>query len=203
MAAATLLTLLACAGGLPRIASILASPHDRRPVTISRLIARGDYLEVNMGPVGSAYRVYLPNTDLCRSFIGAASAIGYSTTGSFGSLWRQQLSCPLAGSASLQQWREATKVSRETVLKRETARYEIVYGDDEVLMARGYFPLAAHLGILPNDIIVVTPASDACRSILTRGEAFMAYRSRGFPVIVLTLSGVRCNVTGLIVPTRR
>jgi hypothetical protein len=200
-----LLFLAACSQGMPKVSgSIVKAPRSLHPAQLTEPVARGEYWEVDLGAVASGYRGYLPDTQPCSSLLDTnADEVEFSRLGIFGTLSRGQLSCPLTGTASLPQYRDDRGGSRATRPKRLTARFKLSYEDDDVLMARGLFPMVGLLGIrTADDIIAVAPATDECRTILSRGEALMSYRSRGAPVLVLTVSGVDCGLTGVIIPQR-
>ena len=110
----------------------------------------------------------------------------------------------MVGIGSLRQWRDA--FGRPTrgmapAKPRQRADFKQVYRDDDVVMVRGKFLLAAYIKWPgPNDTIAVFKNSPECDAALSRGMGVTEYNPNGPNPIVVINQGGNCPLEALIRP---
>jgi hypothetical protein len=142
-------------------------------------------------------------TDLSVS--GAVTrSIDYVERGIGGRFVRGDDSCDAVGFGSpmIDRARRGRPGSLRTApIPREQATFRVIFEDEEVILARGRFPLARALGWTGSgDSIAVFPNTELCRVPLERGVASMEFRASGRYTLTLVSSGGQCPFEGLIQP---
>lgn len=205
--AALAISGLACAGGPGKAREttgrVARPPDPRWETVVVSARPRGAYLEVRLVGVDVDLTLIFPATELCAETLAPASSATWQQSGHFGYVrGAGGEKCTAVGVASLRAWRATRGPS--TALGQpfppETAHYEVVHRDEEVVQLRGRFPLT-YLAAIPGgvDIVAFVPNSEACRRPIEDGEAMLAYRDSG-PVSFQL--GAACRVTGFARPVR-
>ena len=172
-----------------------------------RLIAERDgrYLDVAVDTQRSALRFFFPASDTCRSVVTGSGEASYASHGPYGRLRRGDAHCDPVGLLALPAWqkRRPRQTSRgRSPVPRDTARYQIVYGDEDVFFARGRFQLAAMVGWAGGyDTLAIFPNQPECEGLLERGHATMEYRDAGGQPLVLLDGRQRCPFLGFAMPS--
>lgn len=181
-------------------ASVLGLPTSV-PAEVTLLGERdGRFLDAGVDTRRSKLRFFFPVNATCRAVVEGSGEASYSNHGPYGRLHRGDQSCDPVGLLSLRAWRD--RRPRQTTrggspIPRDAARYEIVYADEDLFLARGRFQLAGLVGWAGGyDTIAVFPNAPECEGILVRGEATMEYRDAGPEPLVLVDGRNRCPFLG-------
>jgi hypothetical protein len=172
-----------------------------------RLIAERDgrYLDVAVDTQRSALRFFFPATDTCRFVVTGSGEARYSSHGPYGRLGRGAAHCDPVGLLALPAWqkrRPRQTSGGRSPIPRDTARYEIVYSDEDVFFARGRFQLAGMVGWAGGyDTLAIFPNQPECEGLLERGSATMEYRDAGRQPLVLLNGRQRCPFLGFAMPS--
>lgn len=171
------------------------------PAEVTLIAERdGRYLDVAVDTRRSKLRFFFPINVTCREVVSGAGEATYSSHGPYGRLSRREQSCDPVGLLSLRAWRDRRprQTSRGGApIPRDAARYEIVYADEDVFLARGRFQLAGLVGWAGGyDTIAVFPNAPECEGILVRGSATMEYRDAGPDPLILVDGRRRCPFLG-------
>jgi hypothetical protein len=174
------------------------------PAEVVLLAERDDrYLDATVDTRRSALRFFFPTDDTCRSVLTGEGEASYSSQGPYGRLHRGGGFCDPIGLLALPAWqkRRPRQATGRTPIPRDTARYEIVYSDEDVFMARGRFPLAGLIGWAGGyDTVAVFANVPECEGLLTKGSASMEYRDSGRQPLVLLDNRQRCPFLGFAMP---
>jgi hypothetical protein len=176
-------------------------PGTRVAAEISDLSVRGSYLDARVSAGGFRYRLFFPNLPECGELLREADGLVYTWRGIAGRISNEQSSCDAVGVLSLREWRDRQPRRSREPLPRSSARFEVIFSDDDLIQLRGRFPLASQLGFSgTGQLIAVLPKEEACERFLSSRTASMEFRASG-PVPLTLLSGrQRCPVLGLAQP---
>ena len=175
--------------------------------TVEHAVPRGGYLDVTLaGP--SALRSFLPDTPDCRQVAKSGARVRYLWDGALGALSELagSRSCQVVGIGSLPEWRltrpEDTGLPQGRSLPREVARYQVVFRDKDVILARGFFPLTRHVGWVGSaEALVVMRNTPGCvRGPAARKSASLEYFPAGERVLGLVADDRWCDVDALLLP---
>lgn len=199
---AALLIALGC--GSVRVAERQRLPFTATDMTAGRVQPRARWLEVTLLSPTLNRLFYFPASDECKGLIQEGSTVSYRRTGGFGFVEGDGVRCDVSGIGSLAQWRDSFgRPTRGGAPARPRSRSDFreVYRDDDVIMVRGTFLLAARVRWPgPDDTIAVFKNAPQCERALERGMAQMEFNPNGAHPLVLVQQGGNCPLEGLIRP---
>ncbi len=196
---ASLLMLIACQTNVGRQVAI---PGTSSIVEVQSVSLRSTYLDVVL--VGDRFtgRLFFLSSEECRRLLVLDTHVSYRRTGPWGEVNDADGHCEAIGIGALAHWRDQNPKQRKLQRARRTARFQVVFTDEEYALARGRFPLAAAIyWPVSDDTIAVIPRSEACSEPLERGEALMEYRANGPEALVLISSLGTCAIEGFVIPS--
>jgi hypothetical protein len=169
---------------------------------IESVVRRGPFLDARMSRGDREIRFFFPSEDeSCRRVVRTEQHVEYVSTGVLGRMRAGDASCDPVGIGSLDWWGRRGGRREAPPVPRATARFQPFYGDDEVLMVRGRFPLTNLVNWGGGfDTIAVLPRNEACQRLLERGEATIEHRAAGRVPLRLVSSGESCVIEGLVQP---
>lgn len=169
---------------------------------VALLAERGNYLDADVTTGGIKYRFLFDANAVCREVVTDGATVRYSQYGPFGRVGRGEQHCDPVGILSLDQWRNRRGRRPGPVpVPRAQATYHVFYRDDDLIFARGRFPLASELGIAGGqDIVGVFPNVEICQGVLEKDVASMEYRDGGKQVLSLVADDGLCPFQGLALP---
>ena len=164
---------------------------------------RGPYLDAELsGPF--AMRTFAPASNACRAVLAADQSVAWVERGIGGRFERDGVECRSAGIGEpllerARQPRPGTLRSRP--VPRDQANFSVFHEDADVVLLRGYFPLA-HLVQWPGgaDTVAAVPNVPVCRDPVEEGVASMEYRDSGRPTLALVGGNGLCPIVGLLRP---
>ena len=172
----------------------------RAAMEVVRVAPRYHYLDVTLAGEESGVRQFFPATPSCRELLIPGTEVRWSRRGKFGQAEREDVRCRSVGITSLTQYRQ--RRARGRPIPRRQASFTISYEDNEVIMARGRFPLASTIGwVGGGDTVAIFLNTDDCRVPLERGVASMQYYPSGGEALrLVTERGTTCPFFGLAIP---
>jgi len=180
------------------------NPFGSTDVGVVAVEPHGPYLFVAVRGRQIDLRFAVPHTTTCARVLEAEASVRYEKAGTFGRFVREGETCDAAGSLSLAGWRDRQPRRRggtNAVVPRTTARYTVAYRDEDYLLLRGRFALAARVGIpAAFDLVAVVPESEPCRAIASRREASLEFRPAGRDPFRLLSGRAPCIVAGFAMP---
>ena len=179
-------------------------PGTRAPAFVTQVAIRGEYLDATLEGETFRLRFFFRPSELCAQLLRENTWVDYRSLGQWGRVQvEDEEFCEPVGIASLPEWRNRQpRSSGRGVKPRGTARFEIFYTDDEVVLARGRFPLATRVGWSRwDDTVAIFPNTDACREPLERGVAPIEFRHHGPRPLELVSAQGPCPVLGFAIPT--
>jgi hypothetical protein len=194
--------MLGCAGGSPIkiVGGMPLRPNHEQSVVVEHTTSQWGFIKATLGAEGHSLGVYFHDDSTCGAVVKKGATLTYHGTGRFGSVSGPGGSCVVAGTSALPEFRDrqGTVVIPDT-LDRKTAFFKIAHQNGEIWV-RGQFPFARLLGFMPDDLILVLPATDDCKAASSGDSAFMEFRQMGSTVFILEASSARCVVSGVIDP---
>ena len=183
----------------------LGIPGGGIAMTVAKVVPRGPYLETHLRAPGLELVSYAPADAVCREVLAEEQEIEYRSGGTGGSFERAGRRCDAAGLGSLEEWRRRRPKPRtRSPVPSAPARYELIYEDPEVALARGRFPLASLLGWVGSaDVVAVLPRIPACQGPLHSDSATLQYFPGGRNVLALMSPDGPCPIQGLLTPPPR
>ena len=174
-------------------------------MSVVRVIPRGPYLEVWLRAPGLDLVSYAPADPTCSGVLVEEQRIAYRSGGTGGSFERAGERCDAAGIGTLAEWRDRRPRPRSrSPVPSAPARYQVIYEDDQIALARGRFPLAGGIGWRGGaDTVAAIPKTSVCRGPLESGAAAMLYYPTGPDVLALSAEGGPCPIAGLLLPPAR
>jgi hypothetical protein len=165
------------------------------------VVARGAYLDAQLERPGETLRLLFPAASDCRALIRTEAQLEYIARGPFGTFRAAGRSCRPVGVASLREWLDRHPRTGSGPVPRAQASFRPFYEDQEVLMVRGRFPLAALIGWAgASDAVALLAASAECREIHERGVASMEFREASRTPFTLVARHDRCAIQGFAQP---
>jgi hypothetical protein len=180
-------------------------PGTSTPARATLIAERAGYIDAVLETGGTAYRFLFPDNDECRSLLEEEAELRYAHLGPLGRVTREEQRCDPVGLLSLAEWRDR-RPRRESpaAIPREQATFEVYYSDDELVFARGRFPLAFEIGWAGGvDTIGVFPNREPCASILAEGVASMEFRPAGKRTFSLVTDSGLCPIEGFVLESAR
>lgn len=166
--------------------------------------SRFRWLDAILQGHGLTLRTFVPDDPICQRVLEPGTVVDYVERGIGGRFVRDDQACDAVGFGAplVDRARRGRATSlRSTPIPREQATFEIIFQDEEVILARGRFPLARTLGWTgSHDTVAVFPNTARCRLPLERGVASMEYRASGRYTLTLVASDGQCPFHGLIHP---
>lgn len=166
---------------------------------------RDRWLDATLHGHGLTLRTFVPDTEVCRRVLSPEERVDYVERGIAGRFERDDEHCDAVGFGSplIDRARRGRATSlRSNPIPRAQATFEVVFEDEDVILARGRFPLASTLGWTgSSDTVAVFPNNERCRVPLSKGVASMEYRTSGRYTLTLVSSDGQCPFEGLIQPS--
>ena len=195
---------LGATGCQPRaVVEQIGIPGLRTPATVTGVVERDIYLDVLLDSAYWSMRYFFPTSELCRRILVDQASVTYVSLGPWGEVQNDEKErCVPAGIDSLRAWRNRKPRPRTgSPIPRRQASFRVVHRDDELVFARGFFPLASAIGWTGgNDTIAVIPNTPPCQPLIESGTASMEFRPAGpEPFRLVSDQGV-CPLVGFIQP---
>jgi hypothetical protein len=199
LACGAALAALACA---EQLLAELGVPVAEGYARITDVAPRGGYLEAGLAGPNATLRFLFPASRDCRTVLQAAGGVDWHRVGAIGEVSRGATSCEAVGIASLPEWRDRRGPDLTSALPHgEEARFAVVYADPAVILVRGGFPQAVHVGWRrTGDSVAVLPHTAECRAAADAGHAPMAHHPEGPVALSLTTAAGACPILGLARP---
>lgn len=199
LACGAALAALACA---EQLLAELGVPVAEGYARITDVAPRGGYLEAGLAGPNATLRFLFPSSRDCRTVLQAAGGVDWHRVGAIGEVSRGATSCEAVGIASLPEWRDRRGAAITSALPHgEEARFSVVFADPAVILARGSFPQAVHVGWRrTGDSVAVLPHTPECRAAADAGHAPMAHHPEGPVALSLTTAAGACPILGLARP---
>lgn len=176
-------------------------PVGSRDVTVAKVGAHGPYLLAEMRGEAGDVDFLVPATEPCARLLRPEAGVTYSKQGNFGRFSGEGDVCDPVGIASLAVWRDRHPRARGRPLPLSTARFAVIYRDDELVMLRGRFPFTGRVGIPGgHDIVAVLPNSEICQGPIEKGEASIEFRDAGKVPFRLMAGRGFCPILGFAAP---
>lgn len=173
-------------------------------LTVARVTPRGDYLDATLVGHGLSLTVFTPNDEACARVLAPEASVDYVERGIAGRLERDGARCDAVGIGPplVQRARQPRGQSlRATPVPRAQATFRTVHEDGELILLRGRFPLAHHVGWSGGeDSVAAVPAEPVCRAAARGGVASMEYRAAGRTTLALVGPDALCPIIGLMLP---
>ncbi len=173
-----------------------------RTESVGSVVQRDVYLDATIG-ADPGLRFFFPTDETCRSVIVENAEVEYIRSGPFGQVRNADDRCIPVGIGSLRHWRsQTTRAPGSRPIPRSHSSFTIIYQDEDYLFARGTFLLAGRVGWTGgDDTIAVVPIGEGCDRALSGGVASMEFRNTGPQPLVLLAGGMRCPISGLVMPS--
>jgi hypothetical protein len=182
-------------------AAFRLNPFGTTEVGVVESSAHGPYFFVRVHGRKLDLRFAVPRSETCARVLGPEASVRYEKAGSFGRFSREGETCEAVGSLSPGAWRDRQPRRRDSFAPRSTARYTVVYRDEEYIFLRGRFALAARVGVPSSfDTVAVVPENEACREAAARREATLEFRPVGGDPLRLLAGRAPCAVAGFAMP---
>lgn len=177
------------------------SPIGARDTSVMHVEVRGPYLLAALRGSKIDLNFLVPANEVCARVLAPEARVTYAKHGIYGRISREGESCDAVGIASLAAWRNRQPRARGRAFPRGTARFELIYRDDDIVLVRGEFPLANRIGIPGGyDLVAVLPNTESCSVPVERGEASIEYHDSGREPYRLVGSEGPCPVLGFASP---
>lgn len=169
---------------------------------VALLGERAGYLDANVTTGGIEYRFLFEATDVCRAMLTDGATIRYSQHGPLGSVRSGEQRCDPVGVLSLVEWRNRRPRRPGPVpIPRAQATYKVFHRDDDLVFARGRFPLVGELGFAGGqDTVGVFPNVEICQGVMEKTVASMEFRDGGQVALSLVAADGLCPFQGIALP---
>ncbi len=206
LALALLLVVTAgCESSGPRAAWQLGFGSFATDLSVVRVVPRGDYLDTTLVGHGLSLDVFTPASAVCARVLEPEGRVDYVERGIAGRLERDGESCDAVGIAGtrVRRARQPRRQSlRSSPIPRAQAHFRPTYEDDDLILLRGRFPLAFHVGWSGGgDSIAAVPNESVCRGAVEGNVASMEFRPSGRTSLSLVGRDGLCPIVGLILPS--
>ena len=173
-------------------------------LTVVGVTKRSDWYDATLEGHGLVLRTFTPANEVCGRVLKQGAVVDYIERGIGGRFERDGEACDAVGFGSplIDRARRGRATSlRTSPIPRKQATFKVIFKDEEVILARGRFPLASTLGWTgSSDTIAVFPNTAVCRVPLDKGVASMEYRAAGRHTLTLVSNDGLCPFQGLIQP---
>ncbi len=177
-------------------------PTPPGPATALGVVVRNGYIDAHIGPQ-PGLRFFFPSDETCRGILYEEARVIYVRRGSLGRVEGPDgTMCSAVGIASLREWRDRGPRPRiDRPLPRSPVSFRVVYRDDDLVFARGRFPLASQVGwARGEDTIALLPTGEACKASIESGVGSMEFRSSGRVPFQIVSGGQNCPIVGFVLP---
>lgn len=205
--AAAIAVGLACGGDgpLPSVQELAwgaSLPSQRIPSRVTSVAVRGDYVDTLVESDVFRLRFLLPDREPCRAVAEHGAQVTFVRLRLFGRLERGDAACEPVGVASLAEWRDLrSRPRRFEPVPRAQAVFHVTWTDEDVVLARGRFPLAREIGFTgTEDLVAMLPNGPECVDRLQEGVASMEFRDAGRLPFALVGSEGLCPILGFALP---
>jgi len=197
------LTAPACSSG-SKVAFDSGIPTIRSSMQVVKVEELGPYLQAHLTLDHWELEAYSLPSELCRSVFVPGETIQYVDDGPIGAYVRGEDRCQALGVGNLELWRDRSSRSARSntsVIPRSQATYRKMVSTPEVVLLRGFFPLARQLRFFgADDVVAVVPVSEVCSGPIESGVASMEYRSKGRQALTLVGSNGLCVIRAFVMP---
>ncbi len=192
------LLLTGCSTQLAR--TMPGLPFVSAPSHVGIVEAHGPYLDARIGN-GKELRLLFPATEVCQSVIVPEAPVEYTQTGRAGVVTSAAGRCEAVGIVNLAQWRDRRPRPPHvgSGQPRDVARFRVMSDDEDVILLRGAFLLAAEIGWVGDDTVALLPNTPDCRAHTGRGEATVQFHPTSKVAFRLVGEG-ECPILGFALP---
>jgi hypothetical protein len=177
-------------------------PFMSAPSHVGIVEAHGPYLDARIGN-GKELRLLFPATEQCQKVVTPEAPVEYTQSGRAGVVEGEAGRCEAVGIIDLAQWRDRRPRSGplgvSAGIPRDTATFRTMYEDEDVILLRGRFLIAAEIGWIGDDTVALLPNSAACRPHVQRGEATVQFHVSSKIAFRLVGEG-ECPILGFALP---
>lgn len=171
------------------------------PMSVQSVVRRGAFLDAWIEGDGMLLRTFARVGGPCDVVLQTERQVIYTARSPAGRYTQGELQCDASGVGDPFVSRLRQPRGAGALVPRAQATFEVVYGDEDVIMMRGRFPLTHHVGWPSGgDTLVVVRNHALCRTIAEKGVASMEYRPAGKNTLSLVGPGGLCRIDGLILP---
>ena len=179
------------------------APRAATSARVTEVTTRAAYLDATLESELWSLRFFFPANEVCGRVIRRDAQVEYHKGGPLGEVRSGEETCDPVGIASLPEWRNRQPRSRGSRLPRATARFKSIYSDEEIVLARGRFPLTGRIGwARGDDTVAILPQTKGCKDVLSRGLAPIEFHAHGPRVFELISGEGSCPVLGFAIPLR-
>jgi len=158
---------------------------------------RDGYLDATVITGSQRLRFFFPITEDCLAVLVDDAEVMYMHGGSAGSVRSGELRCDAIGILSLPEWRSRGPRLRGPPNPRVQANYRVFYSDEELVLARGRFGLAHHIGWTGgSDTVGIIPNVPECSTVISNQVASLEFRTAGPIPFLLIDQSRRCPLLG-------
>jgi hypothetical protein len=144
-------------------------------------------------------RVFTPDDESCRTLLTVGSAFIQPDLETSGKITGPGISCEIAGRGNLDRRRRPRPEGQ--LATRGRASLATIYIDEEIILARGRFPLTGLVGwARGDDSVAVLPNTPICRDRAAGGNASIEFRPSGDPLVLVGDGPEGCPLLGLVRP---
>jgi hypothetical protein len=198
-----MLAASACSSG-NKVAFDSGIPTIKSSMQVVKVEELGPYLQAHLTLDHWELEAYSLPSELCRSVFVPGETVQYVDDGPIGSYVRGEDRCQALGVGNLELWRDrSTRSTRSntSIIPRSQATYRKMDSTPEVVLLRGFFPLARQLRFFgADDVVAVVPVSEVCSGPIESGVASMEYRSKGRQALTLVGSNGLCVIRAFVMP---
>jgi hypothetical protein len=174
------------------------------PGTAVGVTERGGYIDAGILTGTTSLRFFFPADEVCRAILREEARVLYVRRGPMGAVENDAGdSCSPVGIASLREWRDRQpRPRRDEPLPRARIDFRVTYKDDDLVFARGRWPLANQIGWAGGeDTIALLPNSEGCAGPIESGVGTMQFQSTG-RVPFRIVGRADCPIVGFVQPLR-
>ena len=177
------------------------NPFSSTDLAVGSVEVHGPYLLAEITGRREQLRMLAYADGACLAVLRPEARVTYAKSGVFGRVLSSSQACDLVGTASLEEWRDRPPRRTRARVPRAQATCTLMEQDDQLLLARGRFPLASRVGISAGyDLVAVLPNDAPCRDVAGRGVASLEFRPAGRNAFRLLVGDEACVVTGFAMP---
>jgi hypothetical protein len=194
--------LLAAGCSTPLARTMPGLPFMSAPSHVGIVEAHGPYLDARIAN-GKELRLLFPATEVCQKVIVPEAAVDYTQSGRAGVVENEQGRCEAVGIIDLAQWRDRRPRSGalgvSAGIPRDLCTFRTMYEDEDMILLRGRFLIAAEIGWVGDDTVAMLPNSAACRPHAQRGEAAVQFHVSSKTAFRMVGEG-DCPILGFALP---
>ncbi len=193
------LALLVTGCGTQLARSMPGLPGASAPSHVGIVETHGAYLDARIAN-GHELRLLFPATEQCQQVIVPEAPVSYVQSGRAGVVESDAGRCEAVGIVDLAQWRDRRpRAGVGAGLPRDRATFRTMSEDEDVILVRGRFLIAAEIGWIGDDTVAMLPNSADCRPHVQRGEASVQFHPSSKIAFRLVGPG-ECPILGFALP---